>query len=516
MCLDSMKTLGAWMDLEKKCSLLGLNPHSVLLHQKRIKEALTGGVVPMIPIEDTCRLDNGGLIPIDSLMSAGHKADGYVALVPAAGAASRYLSVFSELVSSCKSGDLDKLKEASFQFKERYPNWGSWLTSAPIRRVVAVQDHSALSQQQLHDFIDAVELPKALMPCSVDGATFIEVKSFEHARIPGVVGQAFVVAPQFEKAINGFIEESSAFKLLPSMTLVQGSYLSTLRFDSEGEAILRDNELSPVPAGHGTLTELFSEAGSSFDHCHSLFIRNVDNVSGGNPESRLVAEKLLSFHQELLSLVASVRRLLAKKDEPADCVTKIASLLNVELGPCAPILENLTKIQINGFHTPPLLLEPDDNETAWDRLVSLYNRPLNILGQVPNLGCDVGGTAVFTKGPYGTEVICLEIPHASEEDVDNFLKRSEKATHFNPVFCCAEIPEDALYYKNYEADVPWLLAKKQFMGERVYYHETVLYELIGSSRISNVVFVEVPRSVFNPHKSIVDCVGLTLKELMEP
>ena len=41
----------------------------------------------------------------------------------------------------------------------------------------------------------------------------------------------------------------------------------------------------------------------------------------------------------------------------------------------------------------------------------------------------------------------------------------------------------------------------------VCYHETVLHELIGNSATTNLVFIEVPRTLFHPHKSFFDSLG---------
>jgi hypothetical protein len=79
----------------------------------------------------------------------------------------------------------------------------------------------------------------------------------------------------------------------------------------------------------------------------------------------------------------------------------------------------------------------------------------------------------------------------------------KKATHFNPVFVAAELPSDEMI-NQMENNPFWLISKKTWKGQDVYYQESILYELLGSSQFTNVIFVEVPRLLFNPHKTLFD------------
>jgi hypothetical protein len=161
---------------------------------------------------------------------------------------------------------------------------------------------------------------------------------------------------------------------------------------------------------------------------------------------------------------------------------------------------------------------------------------------------DVGGGPVFVETPDGKKVkICLEMPHANPEDSIDFFGPRGKATHFNPVLVFFELrthkrafqesgTEEGEAMKNVASasqgrlvdfgqlfdDRFWLLSKKEFQGTPVCYHETVLYELLGNSATTNLLFVEVPRTLFVPHKAIFDSMGQdrrsygfheTLKEL---
>jgi hypothetical protein len=133
----------------------------------------------------------------------------------------------------------------------------------------------------------------------------------------------------------------------------------------------------------------------------------------------------------------------------------------------------------------------------------MFARPFVMMGQVPNTQRDVGGTCVFADVEGNPQKICLELPHASPEDRRIFLENPIKSTHFNPVFVVSEIV-DQTTINSWSEHPFWLIAKKSWRGRDVYYQESILYELLGSSQYCNVIFVEVPRILFNPHKTLND------------
>ena len=94
-----------------------------------------------------------------------------------------------------------------------------------------------------------------------------------------------------------------------------------------------------------------------------------------------------------------------------------------------------------------LFFVSSDQELSQSSLISVLNRPLNTMGMVPNSGKDVGGTPCFVQVNGITKRVCLEVPHASEADKKLWFEDPKRATHFNPVFVCSEIPESADYYE---------------------------------------------------------------------
>ncbi|MCX6128443.1 MAG: hypothetical protein NTX25_05180, partial [Proteobacteria bacterium] len=76
---------------------LGLDAQDIKIHQERITQGLQHRDQLFIPIEDTCRLDNGGIIPARYLQDLkNQKPEGFVAFIPAAGAASRYFKPLAD------------------------------------------------------------------------------------------------------------------------------------------------------------------------------------------------------------------------------------------------------------------------------------------------------------------------------------------------------------------------------------------------------------------------------------
>lgn len=330
--------------------------------------------------------------------------------------------------------------------------------------------------------------------------------------------------------------------------LEQGLDLCTIRFNEDGTAVVDENgQYSPVAAGHGELLNLFPDIAAQWPQLECLHIRNIDNVIGTQRERqqelKSVAETFRLLRDAIEFLRCEVEEFLPKcrgangdelltHPDAVAAVRFLAQLIpghNQNLGlPGIPSgssqqrglsAESIQKVLGNLFHWQPL---PEGLSCfgQWDWLQQQLSRPLSVFGVVRKEVGDVGGGPVFAQLPDGTHVkICLEMPHASKEDAQEYFGNKGRATHFNPVLVFFElrthqfshtqnprsgkiIQPGQLFDEHF-----WLLAKKEFKGRKVCYHETVLYELIGNSARTNVVFVEVPRTLFKPHKTLLDSLG---------
>lgn len=489
---------------------LGLDYEQMRTHAERIGNALRAGAKPQLKIVDTCRIDNGGILPagaLNSVPSAESPRD-FLAFVPAAGAASRYSLPLANLLAALEGeqhADLDSAFDKLIA--EGAANW-----PLPPSIEALIQTKARLSRvprTELAELARDLNLPKALMPCVKEGMSFLAMKVREHARIPALAGEVYVTPPGMPYAFQSALAKTDRPSKLPLHFLEQGKSLSTLRFNADGSLFLDPaGKPSAVPAGHGALADLFPAAGKLAPAAHSLFIRNIDNVMGTGAAALDATASFLSTHRRILLAVKEIRAALAADDFARAATSAESLLIDTPVRPLTPLQQiNLAaapsadrvlwELQYRLFHTSP-------TPSTRARLVQLFLRPVNTVGQVPNTGKDVGGTPCFVEGVGDrTAKICVEVPHASEADKARFLANPLKATHFNPVFVAAEITAEADYYARNNRDF-WLLSDKTYRGTKVLYHETVLYELLGNSDLANCTFLEVPRLVFHPHKTLAD------------
>ncbi len=498
---------------------LNLDAHDIQIHQQRISEGVKNRDDLFIPIEDTCRIDNGGILPPQYLHQIHrNKAQGFVAFVPAAGAASRYFKPLMDLRLALEEFNQDKieLQHKSLRQQEAL----TWPLPRQLTQFVSQERCPRISADEAKKMIDEIDLPKALLPCWKDGPTFLQMKQQEHEKIPGMLAE-YYVAPLEQSSL--FAEHLTAHDKdseRPRYFLEQGEQLSTLRFRPDGMPYRTpEGKLSIVPAGHGMLVKLFQDIRQKTPDAHSLFIRNIDNVNGWKSAVLQETELFLVQHQMVLSTVRDIRQSLHRDDLNTaaqlaeDLLQNMVNPRPVQTGSWLKELEKpwqpLWKLLVQGFHCPEShALRLRRNHQDKRALKELYDRPLNTLGQVPNSGKDIGGTPVFAHTKDGEVSICLELPHVSAVDRKRFLEDPRKATHFNPVFVAAEIPESSRAYELENCPF-WILAEKTMLGEPVVYHEIVLYEVIGNSLTANVLFPEISRNLFHPHKTLLDGVKPT-------
>lgn len=417
--------------------------------------------------------------------------------------------------------------------------------------------------------------PKALVPTTAEGDSFLFLKLVEQISLLPCAVSVYVAPFQqttlfkdeiesgkqklirqaqnvFDLAGTSFAPEwlkpTSHRSASDTSVLEQGLDLCTLRFNENGTALMTEEQsYSSVAAGHGELLNLFPDIAAQWPNIECLHIRNIDNVIGSQHERQQelssVAETFRLLRDTLEFLRAEVEDFLPrcrssndndrlKNHDAVDAIKFLTQLvpttaqnqLMSNLISRSDAVEGLTVEAIqqvlgNLFHWQPL---PENLTTfaKWDWLQQQLSRPLSVFGVVRKEVGDVGGGPVFAQLPDGTHVkICLEMPHATKEDAQEYFGNKGRATHFNPVLVFFEmrthqrshsqnprsgriVQPGQLFDEHF-----WLLARKEFKGRKVCYHETVLYELIGNSARTNVLFVEVPRTLFKPHKTLLDSLG---------
>lgn len=482
----------------ERCHSIDLDPNVIAIHLLRVKKAVEDKSDLSIPVKDTCRIDNGGLLRVDPAAISDEIPEGLVSFIPAAGASSRYYKPFSKLLWALENDSISEVNEQLTYLRslgaDRWPMPAAVKTlftgNAPDFRAAAA----------------ALKLPKGLLPCVIEGDSFFDVKLAEDQSLPFLDGTMYVVPPEhrsrFEAALPTRFSNRTAFT-------EQGPELSTIRIGEDCQPFLEDSgNFSLVPAGHGMLAQLIPQVKERFPKAHSVLIRNIDNVVGTSDKVVQAASDAARTHCLIMRYINEIRIHIANDDfVKAKASAKIlADRLSIKISD-----DPLWELQQKLFHTNESILKALSVSPETKVLQTLYNRPVNTLGMVANTRHDVGGTPVFAT-LNGVDIkLCLEVPHASESDQENFLANPEKATHFNPVFAFAEANFESNYYQDSSLPV-WLLAKKTYKDCTVYYHETVLYELLGNNLLANVTFVEIPRLLFNPHKHPKDASGKRLND----
>ena len=452
-------------------------------HQKRVLEFLKFKRQKYFSIVETCNTQNNQVLNLDNIHLSVPENLPSVAFTPAAGAATRYNQVYEGLLSQIDAKNIDGSEAELAKLQKT-------LEDCPIPRLLKSLFNKKISPANLDQMSAELNQPKALYPGVTDGHNFLEIKNKEHNEIFKLAGQVFVVTSE---NLNHFKSLGKKLEsMIPVAFLDQNQSLCTYRFKENGEVAKSANgEPAWVAGGHGMLVKLFPEVKKLFPKARSVFIRNIDNIQGSNTVSKAATDKFFEFYSFMLEKMEQIRHQLndnelKQADETASQILKTLSLTG----------SNLKDLQNKVFHTP---------QTKVD-LKELFQRPLNILGMVPNTGNDIGGTACVVDLEGQKIKICLEVPHASEEDKKKHLSLPE--SFFNPVFILAELSKNI--DSAYQTHPFWAVAQKSYKNETVYYHEELLSEVLGNSLNANCLFVALPRSIFNPHKTVFDSKGKSL------
>lgn len=483
------------LEIERQLSDCGLDLKSVLRHCENIKLHLSATAPRFFPIVDTCRRDNGGILALPTKTVAPNERKSIVAFVPAAGASSRYLQPLLPLIDALKSRDASSCQQELALLR------GDGILDCPlpasIKELISYlsTDPTSISSALADRVISELDAPKALYPAVIDGLSFLKVKHYEHEAIGRIDGEVYISPPQYaEKFLSQLANEKSK---LTTQVYEQDARLATTRFDAHGNvAVDSFGKVSTVPSGHGALLQLIPRVAEDFKEARGIFIRNIDNIAGNSASAVEASQLFLDAFSWTVGQMDELR-LCIKANDRHRGTTVSNKILDFWGLPSKNADDALVTLFSDLFHATPDAIQNDQ--------LALVMRPLVLMGQVPNTARDIGGTCVFTSIDGVSQKLCLEVPHASPSCRTNFLENSAKATHFNPVFVASEIISNDLLnaWNNHPF---WLIAKKSWRGKDVYYQESVLYEMLGSSQYANVLFVEMPRLVFNPHKTLKDTV----------
>lgn len=490
----------------------GLNVDRIEEHQRNVQRFKQKGRVQTFPILDTCRIQNGGILKCIKNTSENYDASEVVSFVPAAGAASRWLAPLSDLIAAMTLGSESAVAEQIQKLSQ------SELLAAPLPASLRAfveywNEHKQLpAQWSLRALLLDIDAPKALYPAVVEGVTFLELKHMEDQAMGGLAGEIFVCPSGYKEEFRARLLGDNTPSSMHAAFEEQGLELATVRWNESGEICTDESGvIATVPAGHGALLSLLPRVHTHFPKAHSLWVRNIDNVVGTASSIVTASKNFLATHQVILDAVRRIRPLLESNDllHASQMARTLLDQFDISVPKDATPNQVLTLVSRQMFHRAGI--SKDQTQLDPSHLKQLFSNIVVTMGQVPNTRRDVGGTAVFANVLGVEQKICLEVPHASAEDRVLYLEDASKATHFNPVFVAVEIPshEQLEFWKDHPF---WLVAKKSWRGQDVWYQESILYEMLGSSAYTNVTFVEIPRTLFNPHKSILDAKNRSLRE----
>jgi hypothetical protein len=486
-------------ELEEILLKFGINPKTIECHRRNVRSYLQSQSTRFFPIIDTCRLDNHGIRALPEC-SSDHENIKVIAFTPAAGASSRYVAPLADTVAALETKSIARCQEALKSIRDSELSQSPLPQSLKILLHVDLDANSGKFNELADRALSEILAPKALYPAVSSGETFLEIKRLEHLAIGALSGEIYVTPPGQTIAFKKTAERVSS--PISAQFYEQNRSLATIRFNSQAD-YLRESDSQPsfVPGGHGALIKLFAQVKDDFVGASGIFIRNIDNISGTSERVLAPTLNFLNAFKTTLHKLNEIRSYVRRDDLDS------ASMKSRELA-------EFWRLKINSVENPLICVMRDlfhSTVTSALDLRQSVERPFVLMGQVPNTGKDVGGSCVFTNVDGVEQKLCLELPHASPDDRKSFLENPDRATHFNPVFVAAEIPDRAWIAKT--EDHPfWLISKKSWKGQDVYYQESILYEILGSSQYTNVIFAEVPRVVFNPHKTLLDAKGKKLKD----
>ncbi len=248
---------------------------------------------------------------------------------------------------------------------------------------------------------------------------------------------------------------------------------------------LEDGRLLFRPGGHGALIGNLNGLNGDI-----VFIKNIDNVAHDRFKPEMYQwKKALAGH--LIALQQALFDLLKKLHQ-------------------APMAENLIQetadfVQ-NHLHQPlPRGFHAMSVDRQKEALIRRLNRPLRVCGMVQNVG-EPGGGPFWVRDENGET--SLQIVETSQINMNDETQKNifQNLTHFNPVDLVCGMRNwkgEAFNLFNYTDPNAVFIAQKSEQGRDLKALEHPgLWN--GAMAHWNTVFVEVPRTTFNPVKQITD------------
>ncbi|GAB5418636.1 MAG: DUF4301 family protein [Crocinitomicaceae bacterium] len=389
--------------------------------------------------------------------------------IPASGSGSR---MFSELVSFIET---EQASEAIVAFFQKLPDLALF-QELPL---VVRQKYEALQPIYLAEYLVSKEgmrfqdKPKGLIPFHKTNHGVYNPFQDQFLQALALLGSEghvhFTIQKDFEEAILESLQTLNVRSIQSKVSFShQDSASDAYCFNDDNELVMSEGEPVRRPAGHGALLKNLNEVDSDL-----VFVKNIDNVQHPNKAIlnqqvwKYCAGLLLEFKKELAALIDSF-----SASGLRDLNEKYQFLSDEELSHC-----DVAKLREYG------------------------NRPSRVCGMVVNEGAPGGGPFwVNDDGVVSKQIV--EKVQISPKDASIV----EQSSHFNPVFIAlskTDVFGEQLNLHDFVDSSKYLVVNKPNGSGSLNYRELPgLWN--GGMHFWNTVFIEIPKEVFSPVKSVFD------------
>lgn len=392
--------------------------------------------------------------------------------IPASGMGSRMFGfLFQFLVDGIETNEIKQF----FRKLESFPFFHELKTRLG-------KSYSNLSQKEIVAFLlskegmDLAEQPKGMIPFHKYGNDALV--PFEEHLMQVIELQGFpkkvhyTVQEEFLSAINSKIKARVDDQIVVTYSF-QDPTTDAFCFDENGQPVIIEGSYLRRPAGHGALLQNLNSLPEEV-----IFLKNIDNIQP-----------------------------VGKSEESLKQWSVLNGLLQMFKSDLVALRDKFSEDDLKRFNAKYQLFQTSDLPKVDSEVIkTLCDRPCRVCGMVINEGAPGGGPFWVKEDGFATKQIVEKVQIGNSE---NDKKALSESTHFNPVFIVVDkrTPNRTLCDLNDFVDPDtFIRVEKDQKGLKVIYHE--LPGLWNGSMASwNTLFVEIPKSVFTPVKTVLDLVG---------
>lgn len=384
--------------------------------------------------------------------------------IPASGSGSR---MFSFLYDFIETKELNSEAAIFFKNISKFPFFNE--LPDDLKNPSSLSEELKLARYILED--DGLmygNLPKGLIPFFNYNDEELNPFQAHSMQVFNLLGEDaslhFTVQEEFIQDIKESIAELNLN--LDLSFSVQNKNSDAYCFDEQEKCVAIDGDFLRRPSGHGALLENLNNIDSDI-----ILIKNIDNVQ---PMEQ--AEQSQIAWDVCVSVLRDFKKELRLLHE----------------GPTDEGMENLnSKYQLSND-----ILHPDDLKT-------IFSRPTRVCGMVINTGAPGGGPYWIKDGRLGSKQIVEKVQIAKDDK-----EIMSDSTHFNPVFIALDRTDvfgNSLDLNDFVDIEKMLIVEKTQKDLKIKYRELPgLWN--GSMDNYNTIFVELPKSIFTPVKTVLDLI----------